>query len=304
MADSPIELAFTRGWVYTRDRVYIVAHAPELERQRMYLTLVLRWVGEWASFRIDWPVAALCATQPPELTVYFVGPQGQVQVAVPSGFSQEVVDDSDEGPAHRGDLRDMRLIGEHVYVTGMGRQVYRRTDRAGWHRCDQGVLIPKREARVAGFNSIDGFAEDQIYAAGWGGEIWHYDQRSWRQLPSLTNLKLQRVLCVPPRTVYACGQVGLLLRGFQDRWEVIEQEMTQEQFWGMEWFAGELWLATTDSVFMLKEPDKLVEVDFGLEGEAVTCGCLHANDGVMWSIGRKHLFSTADGANWTRHVFP
>jgi hypothetical protein len=298
-------LAFSRALVVGHDRVFVLAYEPQREEQRDHVTNVLRWTRPdgWAGLTLQGPIVALCAVYQPEPMVLFLGPEGQVHILRPGGQADEFVDATDQGPPGRGVLRDMRLIGGHVYVTGMGRQVYRREGPGHWARGDPGVLVPQAEARVAGFNSIDGFTEDQIYAVGWEGEMWFCDGSRWRSLPPLTNVKLQRVLCVPPDTVYACGQAGVLLRGFEDRWQVLEHDVTEEQFWGMEWFQEKLWLATCHAVYRV-ERDVPVEVDLGLAGAPTTTGWLHARDGLMWSVGTNHLLSTTDGIAWSLQAVP
>ncbi len=295
---------FARGFVYDRNTVYIIAYLPQLEHEKVYVSQVFGWTGEWSGFQVKWMVSHLCLTDKPEPTLLCVSENGRVHVATKEGFSEETIDDSSEGPAHRGALRDVRLIGEHVYVAGMGRQVYRREAPGEWKRIDQGVVIPATEARVSGFNSIDGFDENDIIAVGWEGEIWRYNGRNWRVQPSPTNVKLERVICVSPETAYACGQAGTLLQGKGDRWDLVQQDATKNQLWGLEWYQKKLWLASLKGLWCMDEQGNCTKVDFGLNDEKVTCGFLHAGGGVLWSIGDKHLLSTDDGVHWTLHKIP
>lgn len=293
---------FSRAFVYSRERAYVLAHVPALEEQRIHLTQVFRWTDEWASFRVDWPCVAICGTEFPEPSILCFAPDGRVKVATKSGFSDEHLDRSANGPAARGAIRDARLIAGQIYAVGMGRQVYRRTPGGNWIRHDQGVLAPLDDEAITGFNSIDGFPDSRLYAVGWGGQIWHFDGRSWSQFDTPTNLKLQRVVCAPPNAVYACGQAGVLLNMKSGLWEVIEHEETREQFWGMEWFAGALWLSTTDTIYRLNG-ERLEKMDLGFDG-TLTTGWLHSRDGVMWSVGGEHLLSTEDGKKWVLHQIP
>ena len=159
-----------------------------------------------------------------------MGLYGRIHVAKADGFSEEYVDNSVEGPPDRGVLRDIRLIGDHVYVTGMKRQVYRRESPSIWSRQDRGVVIPTVDNIVAGFNSIDGFSENNIYAVGWSGEIWHYDGKIWQDVASPTNIKLERIICVDPDKVYICGQAGILIKGNHNRFKVIDHNSTRDDF--------------------------------------------------------------------------
>jgi hypothetical protein len=304
MVQSSSTWGFTRAFVANQKRVYILAQLPELENQGIHLTEVLRWTGDWGGYRIEWPCIALCGTNLPEPSLLCLGLEGRIHIATPSGFIEEYIDNSNKGPASRGMLRDIRLIGDHIYVVGMDRQVYRRESLGKWFRIDHGMIISPKSLKVTGFNSIDGFNENNIYTAGWGGEIWMYNGQIWEQLPSPTNLRLQCIHCVNPNTVFVCGQIGILLKGYGDKWEIIEHGITKDPFWGMEWFQEKLWLATHDAVYCMDQNFNFNKVDFGLGEEPVSCGWLQANSEIMWSVGGKHLLSTTDGNIWTQYFVP
>lgn len=214
-----------------------------------------------------------------------------------AGDVEEEIDPSDEGPKRRGHIRDLRVIGEYAYVSGMSRQVYRREGPGVWSRQDSGTVLPRGAIELAGFNAIDGLSEDDIYAVGFGGEIWRRYQGNWRRLESPTDVVLHRIRVIAPDLVYISGQGGVLLRGFGDSWEVIPHEATEADLWGMEWYRERLYVACDDGMFVLSPDDDLQQIDLGL-GEPWTCRHLHANDGVMWSFGPKHLAWTEDAVTW------
>ena len=155
--------------------------------------------------------------------------------------------------------------------------------------------MPKGRSVVSGFNSIDGLGEDDIYAVGYGGEIWRRVNNTWRQLESPTNVILHRVRVVKKKLAYASGQKGVLLRGVGDSWQEIRHDSTQDNLWGLEWFKGTLYMASEDTLYRLNDDDDLDVVDMqGID----TCGHLHANDGVMWSFGTKNIAWSEDAVNW------
>lgn len=179
----------------------------------------------------------------------------------------------------------------------MGRQVYRREGVDNWTRQDQGVVLPRGEIQLCGFNSIDGLSEDAIYAVGFNGEIWFRSHNKWQQQSSPTNLVLHKVRVVREDLIFASGQMGTLLRSDGNHWETIEHDAITDDLWGMEWFQGELYLACDSGLFKLDSKDQLVEVDMQLSPKP-TCRHLHANDGVLWSCGPKHVIWTEDGQTW------
>ena len=180
----------------------------------------------------------------------------------------------------------------------MGRQVFRREGADNWTRQDQGVVLPRGEIQLCGFNSIDGLSEDAIYAVGFNGEIWLRSHSKWQQQDSPTNLVLHKVKVVREDLIFASGQMGTLLRSDGNHWETIEHDAITDDLWGMEWFQGELYLACDSGLFKLDSKDQLVEVDMQLSPKP-TCRHLHANDGVLWSCGPKHVTWTEDGQTWS-----
>ncbi|MEA5123253.1 hypothetical protein [Xanthomonas floridensis] len=66
----------------------------------------------------------------------------------------------------------------------------------------------------------------------------------------------------------------------------------------MEWFQDTLYLACDRGLFTLDGENRLVEVvDMHLSPNP-SCRHLHANDGVLWSCGPKHVTWTANGRQW------
>jgi hypothetical protein len=233
----------------------------------------------------------------PELELFAVGPDGRVLVGSTGGDKEELIDATKNGPGLHGDIRDLRFIGKHLYAAGMGRQVYRREGRQKWVHRDTGVLQKPSTTEVKGFNSIDGISESDMYAVGFGGEIWRWNGKGWSQCDSPTNAILNSVRAVKDELIYVCGPSGLLLAGRRDEWKIVGHDSSDEEFWALEWFRNELYVAADESLFRLNADDTLELVDMGL-GYGVTCGFLHASAGLLLSVGRKHVCWTKDGKQW------
>ncbi|MDY6993190.1 MAG: hypothetical protein SVR94_11380, partial [Pseudomonadota bacterium] len=183
MIDNEITpLTYITGFVYKDDLVFISAQVEELVEQEVPHTKMLQWkAGSWGYYMINWPVNGICAMEPPHLKLLSMGFDGRIHVATSEGFSEEHVDESIQGPDQRGMLRDIRRIGHHIFVTGMQRQVYRRVEEMQWERIDQDVVLPIGSEKISGFNSIDGFSEQDIYTVGLDGEIWHFNGYLWEK---------------------------------------------------------------------------------------------------------------------------
>jgi hypothetical protein len=224
----------------------------------------------------------------------FVSSFGFIEKITSEGYVHELI----EGPNRYGYLCGLRAIGSSIYVAGMRRQVYRRINSGKWVSIHEMVISkPENYLDVRGFEAIDGISEDEIYAVGYKGEIWRYHKEEWQKIDSPTNLRIECIRVTSSGIVYACGQKGMLLRGHDDTWVVIRQEETEDDFWGLEWFRNRLYVATNKELFILNNHDELTPINSKLPGRR-TYSQLHAGQGVLWSIGAKHLAWTEDGEIW------
>lgn len=293
---SPI--SYLSGFVQSRDVARVVATVDQLADAGAQLTWLTKWTradGKWGRFEVPWAATHLSVLMNNGAHVYATGLQGKVAILTPTGSGEEVIDASADGPLSRGPVHELRVIEGHLYACGMARQVYRREGPNRWVRRDEGVVLPKGTIKVAGFNAIDGISEEDIYAVGFGGEIWRSVASHWHQINGPTNVILYCVRTVRSDLVYAAGQKGVLLRGNGDVWEQVEQKTTIKDFWGMEWFRDRLFVCSDDAVYVLRDDGLLENVS---QGKLTTCRHLHANDGVMWSFGRKQVAWTENGVDW------
>ncbi|NVB82335.1 MAG: hypothetical protein HOV81_28405 [Kofleriaceae bacterium] len=188
-------------------------------------------------------------------------------------------------------IRNAREIGGHVYACGMKRQVYKRSGEKKW----VAINAPAAGATEKfGFEAIHGFSDKEIYAAGWGGEIWQYDGKRWTSRTSGVEHTLTAVCCAGDDEVYVAGVHGTLLRGRNDTWQSIPTTTTAD-LWDLCWFQDRLYVATMTGLFVL-DGKKLVPVKFGKEKPA-TCYSLSTSEGVLWSVGLGDVASF-DGKKW------
>jgi hypothetical protein len=291
-------LTFLSGFVQDRSTARVIAQLDNLNEQGVAFSWLMKWTradGKWGRFDLHWNATRMWVLSEPQLQVFSTGPGGIVSILVVGGSSEETIDNTAEGPGSHGPIRDLRGISGRLYVCGMSRQVYRREGPNRWVRRDAGVLLLPGQTQLAGFNSIDGLAEDDIYAVGFVGEIWRQVQGIWHAIDSPTNVILNRVRVVAPDRAYAAGQKGVLLRGNGDVWTEIKHGATTDDFWGMEYFREKLYVSTDNAIYRLTADDNLEKLTLK---DLPTCGHLHANDGVMWSFGTKHLAYTEDAVTW------
>ncbi|MNZ15639.1 hypothetical protein D3C78_325930 [compost metagenome] len=291
--------SFVTGAVRFFDLSYIAMSGDELDREKIPHSYFSEWdSGTWRDLgKTLWPTAGIAIAKTPIQQMCAVGMYGGVKLAGSGDVHEEQIGANQEAIRARGPLRGVRTIGQHVYVVGMNRQAWRRDDAHQWTSIDQAARPADGSKEVVGFEAVDGFAESDIYAVGWNGEIWHYDGSGWHQKQSPTNIVLTRVLCAGNGVVYASGRKGLLLKGRDDSWEVIDHQSMIDDIWDLAWYHDKLYLSTMHGLFTLDQ-DKLLAVDFG-EDSPNSCYHLSAADGVLWSIGGKDIMAF-DGNNWTR----
>jgi hypothetical protein len=292
-------LSYVAATVISNDLVFILTQVDELNARAVDHTKVLRWKnGQWGHFMIDWPTTHIVQDRRHGPTALLsLGVNAVVHVAQGKDRIGEPVDSSNQGPLHRGVLRDLRVIDHVPFAAGMQRQVYRRDAPGQWQRLDASVVLPVGSQEIKGFNSIDGFSARDLYAVGLDGEIWSYDGKAWAQLDSPTSVSLQRVLCAPDGNVYAAGHAGTLLKGRGSAWQVIDLGGFRDTIWDICWFKERLFIGASRDLLVLG-PSGATRIDMPLQAPR-TFGRFATNGEVLWTIGQKTLTHTHDGNTWT-----
>ena len=177
----------------------------------------------------------------------------------------------------------------------MNRQVYQSTDTGTWKCIGREIIQTGKE--VVGFESLDGFTENEIYAAGWHGEIWLYNGIIWQQVSGKKDILIRALCCHEDGFVFAAAQDNRIFKGKKDRREEVLIKQTANPIEEFISFQSTLYTASSDKLFTLQD-DSLAEVDFGSDWPS-TCGYLSRGDGILVCAGAKGLFSF-DGQKWTR----
>jgi len=305
---DPVEITFTGVHAVSPVQAAIPAVIDEWAEENQDHTLVCHWLGD--HYRLQ-PVensnAGVCVLDEGEQKLLAVGVDGEVDVRrfFQTGTAEIGTEQitGAEGPSYSLLLRCARRIGGQLFAAGMARQVYRRERPGVWTAIDAGTFSPRAERGTAaiGFNGIDGPTADEIWAVGFGGEIWHWRGGVWRQIDSPTNIALNAVVCTPGGDVYACGMAGLLLKGRGDAWELIHHAETTDDFWSITCLGERVFVSSYDGVFRI-EAETLERVDLRLPG--TTTAYLDAGGGSLWSVGAKHVAVSTNGEEWSRVRLP
>lgn len=282
---------FIRGVATRSDLVCVISQGKALLKHGIsHASLIGVWQGRWADgVNTEWDSTAIATAQvASEQRPVTIGEDGDVVVYLGQGKSRREKISPD--PVL---IRNARGISGYAFACGMKRQVYKRVDKGKW--LDVSAPFPAADV-TAGFEALDGYSLSEIYAVGWGGEVWEFDGTNWTERSSPTDQILSCVCCAPNDVVYVGGQSGMLLTGRHGSWEAIqwEDEVTAD-IWDVCWFDDKLYVATTTNLYTLNG-NTLIDVDFGEIGTP-TCYSLTSCDGVLWSIGQDDVASF-DGKNW------
>jgi hypothetical protein len=107
-----------------------------------------------------------------------------------------------------------------------------------------------------GFADIAAFSDNDIYAVGGSGDVWHCDGKKWQRIHFPSNELLFTVCCAGDGNVYITGINGSLWVGRGDRWKRLFEGHFSVPFKDTAWFAGRLYCGGGYGLWVLKN-DKL-----------------------------------------------
>jgi hypothetical protein len=274
------------------------AFPSDTEYTVFYMTLA----GEWGQHQFEFDIPSVTYQKIASRNYsawWLVGKRGEV-VEIDKDPRIERIDTAGTGRGKYGYLAQIRLIDGQLFICGYRRQVYSRSGR-GWDLISGEMLDKRPKGPWNGFESIDGFSRNDLYAVGDEGEIWHYDGKNWTQCESPTNCNLADVRCLGDE-VWICGDGGIILRGDKEGWDVVwADEKPSESWWSIEKFGGQIYVAGNSFLGKLQD-GKVSPVNVGIKG-TLTTRTLHCKEGILWSIGEQHIASF-DGKKWLEHVVP
>jgi hypothetical protein len=281
-------MQFAQAAIGSRNRIWFSAEEDDLFR------LLQLKAEKWSVKTPEWNIVSLTGAEKGDgdFEVIALGSNGELLTGIPGGFSESHLDGKDQSPAKLGILRSIKMIDDVVAAVGMGRQVYTRR-KGKWSNVSI-KTDPAAEGVVIGLNAIDGPTADQLFAAGYNGEVWMYQAKKWQPVETKTTATLNDLLCTPAGEVYVCGMSGIILKGNEKGFTPVENEITKDNLYSITVFKGKLYVSSLTSVYVINN-NKLEAVK-GTAG--FSTGHLAANDDIMISTGAKHILLTEDGVKW------
>jgi hypothetical protein len=290
---------FNDGCVRSREYVYISAKLHSIDPNKHdFSRMYFYKSGQWGRHDLEWNVNSVCYFDEQD-ALYALSVQGDISIATQQGFRTEKIPGAGtyEGFAS---IKQIRQIGKKLYVCGDQGQVYR-LDKSGWVHFDNGLLDQKISASALDFNSIDGCCEDDLYAVGYHGRIFHYNEQGWTELESPTNAHIECIRCINSDEFYFCGNNGLFFKATKSGFYDFSLEGLKEHFWGLEYFQGKVYLATLSKLYVF-DGASVKPITTGLEPN-IGGYKLAARDDMLWSFGVNDL-AFFDGKVWNRLKHP
>ncbi len=275
---------------------YLIVCNPEEEQDNPH-SEILKWDGSINRIGSrNFNSQSICMCDVPEFGYVDIAELGYYCVTTKSGvIGGNVFEACDPQKKHvrSGGFRSINTVEGYAYAVGFGGMVYRMEAPDKWLCMDGGLPDTLKLSHIHGYSTND------VYVVGFHGEVWRCLNSSWVKQEVPTNIHLEKVLCAGDGRVYVVGKKGIIIIGDGDCWRVLEQELTDSTFWGVQWYKGHVYISSFAGLYRIEDGD-LVEVDFGFS-EKVSCHQLGTADGVLWSIGEEDILEY-DGSYWTRVV--
>lgn len=171
-------------------------------------------------------------------------------------------------------------IANEVYIFGLLRKLYKRIGQQQWQDLTNEAEHPNLHAELtkrkqqkkslmsvpAGFSAVDGFRDDDIYACGDGGDLWHYDSKHWTRLDPPYNFDMETLLCAPDGYVYVAGTLGTIIKGRVTKengetWVKLNSPTT-EIIHSLAWFQGMIYIGVEYGLYTIDENGTVEEYQF------------------------------------------
>jgi len=184
----------------------------------------------------------------------------------------------------KGNMSKIRAINDRVYACGWGNQIYQLING-----CWVDFFNYKCNDERFSFLDISGFSNNDIYAIGLNGVVFHYNGRNWNKIEIGTNCNLHCILCNRNGDVYIGGAKGTLFKGNLNKWDFIGQEDFRENIWSIEYYRKNIYCTyANDGILKIS--------NFSIQTKPNTHKLLK-NKNQLWSIGTYDLIKF-NGKKW------
>jgi hypothetical protein len=249
--------------------------------------------GEWRQeITVEFKPVAIAPVPEREDAWVVLGTHGEI-LWIDQATGQHTQRREEVGSSSQAGFTALAWLGNTLAAAQMGRRAFGFSG-SGWHSLGAG-LQANLKGETAGFLGMVASSED-LFACGWRGEIWRLHAGNWIEEDSPTSSILTAATATAEGEVFICGRLGTILRGRPNRWVVVDHQQTEEDFWSLTLFRGDVYVSSLRGIYQL-QGDELNPVDD--DTPDASHYRLSANDEIMLSIGNRTLLVT-DGKQWTQ----
>ncbi len=204
------------------------------------------------------------------------------------------------------DSDSMTIVGRvktlfgYAYTVGEDREIYKRVGAGQWEKLSG--LPEEDDIDDVGFEDFDAFAENDMYAVGGNGDLWHFDGNSWSQKGFPSNIALATVTCAGDGNVYITGEGGNIWVGRDSTWKLVYEGKSTIPWNDAIWFNGQLWLSS-DYRLRIWDGSNLIPPKDADGDDVLMSGHMDARDGIL-AIASTDTVMTFDGKEWRVIVAP
>ncbi len=188
-------------------------------------------------------------------------------------------------------FRFIKLIDGILYAGGTNNYIFRFTNNK-WTEIGTDAMR-KDPVRLKSFENATGFNAEELYTFGWEGAIWSNFSGGWQKIVSPTKYILHDG-DVHNEHVYLGGQLGTILKGRNDNWEVI-QTGPNVDIWSVKSFGDSVYFSTMYGILRLKNDKITVFKELGPDMR--TAMKLFVGPSGLWSVGASDI-ALFDGKKW------
>jgi len=254
---------------------------PSLRSKRLivfYTDLAVE--SQWGGISLEaWNIPHIAGSSRPKGQLVATELDGKIRV-IGSGENYEDNSFADDLPSSpdRGGPRCLKSIAGYVYMCGGNRSVAKMIGKNDWYPHTE-LISQHPDPTRGGFDDIDGFNENDLYAVGGKGDVCRFDGKKWLEVAFPSNAWISTVCCGADGNVYISGYEGLTFVGSENKWKQIVDGGISLRFKNMVWYHDRVWCTNDYGVWTIYK-NKLTKADLPPE-IAVCAGNMATADGVL-----------------------